>query len=127
MRLLALLALPALLVVAACGEGAIDEPSGDGDERGEPAAAGETFTGALGGDPHLEGGCVWLETPEQRLEVAWPDGWEADPDPVALRDPDGTLVAEAGDEITVTGEIDDSAMTICQIGPLLRATDVTGP
>lgn len=143
--LLTLLALVALLALAGCGEAAGptagdgepvagddaddgesgDGESGDGPDDDEGGEGPGEITGTLGGDPQLEGGCVWVQTDEERYEVLWPEGWQADADPVQLRDPDGEVVAREGDELTVTGALARDVVTVCQIGPVFEASDVT--
>lgn len=91
----------------------------DGDDRDEPA-----LTGVLAGDPQLEDGCVWLETDDGSYEVLWPAGWEADADPVELRNPDGEVVAREGDEVGVDGSEAPDAVTTCQVGPVFDAHEV---
>ncbi len=121
-------------VVAACADpGVTDAPDAEEDERDvevmpepdeEPAAEATALEGTLGGDPLLEGGCVWLDTEEGRYEIAWPQGYEASADPIEVRDPDGEVVARDGDELRITGEVDPEAFTICQVGPLWEADRV---
>lgn len=124
-NLLLITFLSALL--AACGGGTgptADGRSPDGDAttaEGREAA----FTGTLGGDAQLEGGCAWLETEEEgRVEPRWPDGYRVEFDPVRLLGPDGDVVAEEGDTVAVDGEIAGDVMTICQVGPVLEVTEV---
>ena len=137
-------ALPILLVLSACtGMG-----SGDATESPSPvmptqtaeptetaehtatarpsngAGASSTLTGTLGADT-VEGGCGYLEDRDgTRYEILWPDGWELELEPLELRDPDGTVVATAGDEVTVRGEEATDMASICQIGPIFEATEV---
>jgi len=84
---------------------------------------GATVTGRLGFDD-IEGGCSFLETDEgTRYEVAYPDGWTLDRMRAELRGPGGQL-ARAGESVTVRGAIATDRSSICQIGPILVATDV---
>jgi hypothetical protein len=77
----------------------------------------------LGSDA-IEGGCAYLQAPDGgKYEVIYPDGWELRLAPLELVAPDGTVVARAGDEVTVRGAEADMA-SICQIGPIIRATEV---
>lgn len=136
-----LLTVLAVVLFAACGgtsEPTADRrsPTEDTSPTGETSPAEDSsptssseaaFTGALGGDAQLEGGCAWLETKrEGRVEPRWPDGYRVAFDPVRLLGPDGEVVAEEGDTITVRGEIAGDVMTICQVGPVLRVTEVEG-
>jgi hypothetical protein len=84
----------------------------------------QVFTGTLGSDA-IEGGCVYLETPDgRRLEVIYPDGWRVRRSPLALIGPDGTEVAGAGDTITIRGAETQDMVSICQMGPIVRAVEV---
>lgn len=102
----------------------------DGDDREsrEPPEGAEPgrVAGTLGGDARLEGGCVWVEAGSTRYEISWPDGYTAETDPVRLLR-DGEVVAQAGDELAVRGQVDKDAMTVCQIGPVFRANKVELP
>ena len=82
------------------------------------------LTGTLG-LAEIETGCPYLEaTDGTRYEVMYPDGWELQRSPLQLVAPDGTTVARAGDEVTVRGSVTGDMASICQIGPIFRATDV---
>jgi len=99
------------------------------DENGddfEPRPGSEMeLTGTLGGDPSLEGGCVWLEADDgNRYEIMWPEGFEADTDSTELTS-DGEVVASAGDELVVTGQVAEGMASICQVGTLFEADEVT--
>jgi len=89
-----------------------------------PTAAGQVREGVLAADPHLEGGCVWLDTGRERLEVVWPEGYRATGDPVELRDPTGAVVATAGDRLRVRGSPAGDVVTTCQVGDTWSAEDV---
>lgn len=92
---------------------------------GDGAGGGQTtIAGTLDGDADLEGGCVWLDTADGRYEVLWPDGWRASADPVALRNPDGDVVARRGDRVEVTGRRAEDRITTCQRGTIFEATEV---
>lgn len=123
MRLLATATLLAFAVLALPAQAAA---SVDFDAATDEATDDEAITveGTLGGDPMLEGGCVWLDAGDDRYEVAWPDGYDADTDPVALTGPDGGTVAVEGDQLEVDGAVLTDAMTLCQVGPLLDVTSV---
>ena len=91
---------------------------------GTPAEGDQRITGTLGADS-IEGGCGYLQAPDgTRYQVSYPDGWELSLSPLELRDPDGTVFAGAGDEVTVTGEVATDMASICQIGPIFRAVTV---
>lgn len=129
MRPLACLA--ACLVLAACapGTGAGSPLASEG--RSMTAASqippGETLTGQLGADS-IEGGCPYLETDDgTRYEVLYPSGWEVDRGSGTLRDPDGAVVARPGDTITIRGSRAEGMASLCQIGPIFRATEVIVP
>ena len=136
-----LTALVGMVAMNGCGGGA--GPGGSGAAgTGEPSPAGPagpslelasqqpsksgaagTYTGMLGSDA-IEGGCAYLQAPDGRkYQVLYPDGWELRMSPLELIAPDGTVVARAGDEVTVRGAEADMAST-CQIGPIIQATEV---
>ena len=86
-------------------------------------AVAQTYGGVLGSDA-IEGGCAYLQAPDGgKYEVLYPDGWELRMSPLELVAPDGTVVARAGDEVTVRGAEADM-VSICQIGPIIRASEV---
>jgi hypothetical protein len=88
-----------------------------------PDPGGSALTGHLGADS-IEGGCSYLETDDgTRHEVIWPEGYEVDADG-ALLDAAGNVVAQPGDRLTVHGEEARDMASICQIGPIFRATHV---
>jgi hypothetical protein len=89
--------------------------SSGGDER--------IYSGTLGSDA-IEGGCVYLDTIDGRIEVLYPDGWLVRKAPVALVDPSGQVVAGAGDRVTIRGDEATDMVSICQIGPIVRAVEV---
>lgn len=129
MRPLAWLGLCVLLSACASGTGAGSLPASDG--RSMSAASqvppGETLTGRLGADS-IEGGCPYLEADDgTRYEVLYPSGWEVDRGSGTLRDPDGVVVARPGDTITVRGARAEGMASICQVGPIFRATEVVAP
>lgn len=117
----------------ASGTGTVSTPSSStsspAPSSGEPSivgspAQGDRVTGLLGFDD-IEGGCAYVEADDgTRYEVMYPDGWELTESPLELRSPDGDVVARAGDEVTVVGEVAADMASICQIGPIFRATDV---
>ena len=88
-----------------------------------PAAGGNTYPGVLRSDA-IEGGCAYLLAADgQKYEIIPPDGWDLQKSPAAVVSPDGQVVAKAGDIITVHGAEADM-MSICQIGPIIQATDI---
>ncbi len=98
-----------------------DEPEGADEGSGETdRVAKQSLTGTLEGDAQLEGGCVWLETPDGRYEVLWPDDIKAETDPVQLVR-DGEVVAEEGDEVVVEGHVEDDMVSVCQVGTIFTA------
>lgn len=133
MRPIATLALAVLL--AGCGGTAADpEPSPRASADvptppvlASPSASTEPLVGTLGGDAQLEGGCVWLNTDEGRIEVLWPEGWTVGTDPIELRDPGGEVVAGEGDRVRVDAAPAPALVSTCQIGELWRATTVDVP
>lgn len=93
----------------------------------EPAptdADGQTVTGTLSGDAQLEGGCVWLETVDGNIEPQLPDGYTTMADPVALVGPDGGVIAEEGDQVTIVGSPAVDIMTTCQVGAVWRVSAI---
>jgi hypothetical protein len=90
----------------------------------QPLPAGDRITGMLGADA-VEGGCAYLAADDgTRYEVVYPTGWTVRLSPLALLDPSGEVFAEGGDAISVRGGIADDMASICQIGPIFRATEV---
>lgn len=122
MRLLVILAV--LLTACGADRGADQTtPASPAVPTQDTPEEGDTITGRLGGDAQLEGGCAWVDDGRTRWEVHYPPGYEITFDPVTLTGPEGQTAAE-GDEITVTGAEDSDVMTICQVGPVWRATSV---
>lgn len=125
MRTAILLAL--LLALTACGASSA-APATDATVPADPASAGTaqaTLSGVLGGDADLEGGCVWLDTDDGRVEVVWPDGYRVTTDPVEVRDPDDAVVAAEGGEVTIEGAPAADRVSTCQVGEIWTATAVT--
>lgn len=104
--------------------GCAQATTGGASDAGPSPSPQGSVQGVLGGDAELEGGCVWLETDTERVEVLWPEGYRADVDPIELRDPAGAVIATEGDRLTVHGEPATEQMSSCQIGALWEATDV---
>jgi hypothetical protein len=132
-----------LVVLAGCGLGSTQRPTEPAEANasagapsvpatdaavssdpasGMPTATG--VTGVLGGDEQLEGGCVWLDTDQGRIEPLWPAGYTVTTEPVTLLDPQGETVAREGDSVTIIGEPAGDVATICQVGELWNVTDV---
>lgn len=91
-----------------------------------PLASGKAvlLSGRLG-ITEVEGGCPYLEAADgTRYEVIYPNGWTLDRAAMQLRDPDAALVAAAGDNVTVRGELATDMVSTCQIGPIFQATEV---
>jgi hypothetical protein len=87
------------------------------------SGAADTYTGMLGSDA-IEGGCAYLQASDGRkYEVLYPDGWTLRKAPLELIAPDGRVMARAGDEVTVRGA-EAEMVSICQIGPIIQATEV---
>ena len=129
----------ALLAMAACttdrgdsaGESAADDtftlPSGAGrDAKSIAPPSLRSVSGILTFDD-IEGGCAYLEASDgTRYEVVYPAGWQLDRTLAALRGPAGE-VALAGATVRVDGSIATGRSTICQVGPIFRATTVQIP
>lgn len=89
-----------------------------------PTSLPGDLTGVLG-LAEVETGCPYLESADGTLyEVMYPEGWELRRSPLQLIAPDGSTVARAGDEVTVRGSVAGDMASICQIGPIFRATEV---
>ena len=88
---------------------------------------GGELRGTLGFDD-IEGGCAYLLADDgTRYEVIYPDGWKLQRAPLQLVSPDGEVVARAGDEVAVRGREAGDMASICQIGPIFRASEVLAP
>lgn len=132
-------AIVALVVTACAGAGGEDPPVSDAVSEAPapspsfslrsmkpapPPSLHGNLTGVLG-LAEIETGCPYLESADgTRYEVMYPDGWELQRSPLQLVAPDGTTVARAGDEVTVRGSVAGDMASICQIGPIFRATEV---
>lgn len=103
-------------------EPASEQPSADTGSTG-----GIELTGTLGADA-IEGGCGYLRAADgTKYEVIYPDGWHFELGSLELISPDGQVVARGGDEVTVRGSEAGDMASICQIGPIFRATEVVRP
>ena len=88
---------------------------------------GDELTGVLGSDS-IEGGCGYLQVPSgTRYQVIYPDGWDLELSPLQLTSPEGEVVARGGDQVTVRGSEASDMASICQIGPIFRASEVVSP
>lgn len=130
-----MLSVVVFLVSACAGEGQ-GEPSIDEEftlpprsDRATPSAkavgAGErTISGVLAFDD-LEGGCAFVEAADgTRYEVVYPDGWILDRAARELRAEDGRTVG-AGEALTIMGSVATDRSSICQVGPIFVASDVS--
>lgn len=142
MKLPVLLLSALTLALAACdtGDGPPDDPADEpAQETTAPATDDATqagsLIGVLEGDEQLEGGCAWVEPtggPDaelgDRIELVLPGGFtvEFEPD-LRIIDPQGSIVAERGDEIVVDGTPAEDMMTVCQVGPPYQVEVITGP
>jgi len=69
----------------------------------------------------VEGGAVYLEAADgTRYEPRWPAGWRVDRATGALSGPDG----QAGNRVTVRGEIASDLASVRQIGAILDVSEV---
>ena len=106
------------------GSSPSDEPTRAVDPSATPASIEDTIVGTVGFDD-IEGGCTYLQTADgTRYEVVWPEGWSLDPE-LNVIDPSGAIVAGVGDELTIGGRIAGDLASICQIGPIFEAVEVT--
>ena len=125
-------ALMAMLVLLGCGPVAEQQPpepaASESAEASPPASDGganeQTATGTLEGDAQLEGGCVWIEAAEGAIAPMLPDGYTTTSDPVAVLGPDGEVIAEGGDQVTITGTPATDISTTCQVGTVWRVSAI---
>ena len=88
---------------------------------------GTVYAGILSMDA-IEGGCVYLQAADgKKLQVLYPDGWQVQKSPLALIAPDGSVHSKGGDRLAVRGSEATDMASICQIGPIIQATEVLGP
>jgi hypothetical protein len=130
-----LLALAFVLLTAACSSGAggptppsvasaspVARPSAS--LTSKPGAVKADYSGILSMDA-IEGGCAYLQaTDGRKLQVMYPEGWELRKAPLELIAPDGSVHSKGGDPVSVNGSEAGDVATICQIGPVIRATEV---
>lgn len=132
-RTVALLAL-AWLTACAAQTGETSEPTPEDTEptasrqpSREPAPGEMELTGILDSEA-VEGGCPHLRAEDgTRYEILWPTGWELDRATLELTNPEGEVVARAGDTVTVWGRPAEDVASICMIGPIFGATEVIIP
>ena len=133
-RLLLIVAL--VTFGAACGSGDGSSPADPAEPAAAPATDAPTdpaktddpselaLVGPFGADAELEGGCAWIEVDGERFELMLPDGYSVDYETLTLTGPDG-VIAEAGDQIRVTGAEAADMASFCQIGPLWEVAEIT--
>jgi hypothetical protein len=81
------------------------------------------YSGTLAMDS-IEGGCAYLQSADgKKYQVIYPEGWQLNKNPLELVAPDGSVHAKAGDTVSIKGSEADMA-SICQIGPIIQATEV---
>jgi hypothetical protein len=128
LAVLALMALAAACADDQTAEEPVAPPAGTEGDLGEDTVAGEAtseIVGTFGGDAQLEGGCAWVDAEDgTRYEVQYPPDHEVSFDPLQLTGPDGEVLAEEGDILTIRGEVAEDAMSFCQIGPIFTAAEV---
>jgi hypothetical protein len=92
----------------------------------DSGAIGANYSGILSMD-EIEGGCTYLQADDGRkLQVIYPEGWELKKSPLELLAPDGSVHSKGGDRVSINGSVANDIATICQIGPVIRATEVLG-
>ncbi len=88
---------------------------------------GTVYSGILSMDA-IEGGCAYLQAADgKKLQVLYPDGWQLQKSPLALIAPDSSVHSKGGDRVSVRGAEAADMASICQIGPIIQATEVLGP
>ncbi|MFL5710593.1 MAG: hypothetical protein ACJ77W_01765 [Chloroflexota bacterium] len=117
------------LAIAACsaspGASAPSSPAA----RPSPSGASKPgvnadYSGILSMD-EIEGGCTYLQADDGRkLQVIYPAGWELRKSPLELIAPDGSVHSKGGDRVSVNGSEAHDIATICQIGPVIQASEV---
>lgn len=105
-----------------------DAPSADG--TAAPDGPAESLPNPVTGTldrVDVEGGCTVLVVDGEDYELVAAPGASVAIDPAngVVASTDGDVIAEVGDTITVTGEIDPGLMSFCQVGPILAVEDVT--
>ena len=93
----------------------------------KPGGVTADFSGILSMDA-IEGGCAYLQTADgTKLEVIYPEGWQLDKSPLQLVAPDGSVHSKGGDTVSIKGAQSRDMVSICQIGPIIEATEVLDP
>ena len=82
------------------------------------------LVGRFGGDGQLEGGCAWLDAKGKRYELQLPEGFTVTFSPLRMVGRDGEVLARDGDRLHLLGRAVDGVATICQVGPLFKASEV---
>ena len=109
-------------------EAVTDEPSEEG--TAAPDGPAESLPNPVTGTldrVDVEGGCTVLVVDGETYELVAAPGASVAIDPAngVVASTDGDVIAEVGDTITVTGEIDPGLVSFCQVGPILAVEDVT--
>jgi hypothetical protein len=113
-----------LIALTACAPGDPGKDETPTPSTRDKVTGAEIITGRFGADA-VEGGCSHLEADDgTHYEVIYPDGWQVQASPLQLTDPHGEVVATGGEMITVRGAVAHEMASICQIGPIFRATEV---
>ena len=90
-------------------------------------ARDELLSGTLGFDG-IEGGCSYVEASDgTRYQVLYPEGYAIDRSSGDLTGPGGAVVVPLGADLQLRGAVDPEMVTICQIGPVFRASEVVAP
>src|SRR3954469_5943678 len=130
-----LFALAFVLLIAACSSSAGASVPPSAAPASPPAGASASLTskpGGISGDysgilslDEIEGGCAYLQADDGRkLQVMYPAGWELTKSPLELIAPHGSVHSKGGDRVSVNGSEARDIATICQIGPVIQATEV---
>lgn len=87
-----------------------------------------TITGRLASEQRGDAGCAWIATTaDQRVEVAYPNGWHVEFDPLLLFDEAGQRRARDGDTLSLTGYFQAVGASVCHPDRMFVATQVTAP
>jgi hypothetical protein len=96
-----------------------------------PTTAAPDLVGTFDGLPYDVLTCAWLVTAEGNVHVDYPLGWEYAYAPIRLVNPDGEVVADAGDVISLRGHFLDERIGFCRgpatfDWPAFEASEVLG-